>query len=168
MSDFQTLIDQMEAFPERLLALIEDADDAALYYRPGAQEWSVAEVIGHLEDVDALFMGRVHQALTEDDPLFTVYEQTGPVRQRDFQRQPVGALLAIFLARRAYFVNYLRGLTDAQLNRAGGHPMHGTMTVTRIPASIPRHDQTHYDQIATNLALFRQDTLSVAQPVGLV
>lgn len=155
MSDaVKTLADAMAAYPARLRDLIGDASAAALYYRPGPDEWSIVEVVGHLEDVDALFWGRAHRALTEDMPAFTVYDTNGPVRARDFQRQAWAGVWAIFTARRAAFVEWLRARTAADLERAGTHPMHGVMDLTRIPASIPRHDETHYQQIANNLKSF--------------
>ena len=149
--DIQAHTELMAAFPARLQALIQGVSREALYHRPGPQEWSIVEVIGHLEDVDALFMGRVHAILTTDQPAFIVYEPTEPVRRRDFQGQPFEAIQAIFEARRAVFVELLRSLTPEQQARTGTHPMHGVMSATRSVASVPTHDNTHYQQIANNL-----------------
>jgi uncharacterized damage-inducible protein DinB len=143
--------DQLEAFTGTLQGMVAGLPQAALTHRPGPEEWSIVEVVGHLEDVDALMMGRIERALTEDRPELPVYEEKGPVKERNFQAQPFAQVLEAFLARRAAFVALLRRLTPAELERFGVHPMHGELSVDRIPRSLPRHDETHRGQIAGNL-----------------
>jgi hypothetical protein len=96
-------------------------------------------------------MGRIERAISEDKPELPVYEEKGPVRERDFQHQPFTEVLAAFLARRSAFVASLRNLTPAKLTRYGIHPLHGELSVDRIPRSLPRHDETHREQIVANL-----------------
>jgi hypothetical protein len=150
--DMRQLADDMEAFLPRLRERLAGASHAALYHRPGPAEWSSVEVVGHLEDVDALFMGRLHAILTEDRPAFTVYLAEPPVEQRAFQTQPFEAVWAIFETRRRVFVDWLRRLEPQDLERVGTHPMHGIIPASRVARSIPAHDQNHYGQIEANLA----------------
>jgi|HigsolmetaAR201D_1030396.scaffolds.fasta_scaffold05234_6 hypothetical protein len=147
-------IDRMAAFPEKLLALLEGAEPEALTYRPGPEEWSVVEVIGHLDDVDALMRGRIEAAQASDTPEVTVYKEHNAIVERDFQNQPFETVLKNFLAGRESFLEMMRALTPEQLQRGVRHPMHGFMSSERIPASLPKHDLTHYNQIAGNLALY--------------
>jgi uncharacterized damage-inducible protein DinB len=147
--------EQLEGFTGTLQELVAGLPEDALRYRPGPEEWSIVEVVGHLEDVDALMMGRIALALTQEQPPMPVYEEKGPVKERDFQNQPFDEVLAAFLARRALFVELLRDLQPEQLTRYGIHPMHGELSVDRIPRSLPKHDQTHRGQIEGNLASYK-------------
>jgi hypothetical protein len=78
------------------------------------------------------------------------------VRQRDYHNKQPGFLLITLAEQRAEFVEFLRVLRPAQLARTGIHPTRGQLTVEQGIAALADHDRIHSEQIAANLAAYRQ------------
>ncbi|HZB96060.1 MAG TPA: DinB family protein, partial [Herpetosiphonaceae bacterium] len=62
------MLDEMESFPDRLARLIERLDAVRTAQRPSEEEWSPAEVVAHLRDVDEIYGQRIARSLAEDNP----------------------------------------------------------------------------------------------------
>ncbi|MEO7913460.1 MAG: DinB family protein [Roseiflexaceae bacterium] len=156
MSDsVKSQIDLLAAFPELLKLQLAGLDDAALRFRPAPDEWSVMEIVGHMIDVGTLWPGRIRQMLATDNPSLTAVDPNW-VRQRDYHNKQPGFLLLTLAEQRTEFVEFLRVLRPAQLARPGVHPTRGSLTVEQGIAALADHDRIHSEQIATNLAAFRQ------------
>ena len=156
MSDsVKSQIDLLAAFPEQLKRQLQGLDDAALRFRPAADEWSIMELVGHIIDVGTLWPGRTRQMLATDNPTLAAVDPTW-VSQRDYHNKQLGFLLITLAEQRAEYVDFLRILRPAQLARAGIHPTRGQLTVDQGIASLADHDRLHSEQIAANLAAYRQ------------
>ena len=156
MSDgVKSQIDLLAAFPEQLKRQIEGLDDAALRFRPAPDEWSIMELVGHIIDVGALWPGRTRQMLAADNPTLAAIDP-GWVRQRDYHNKQPEFLLITLAEQRAEYVEFLRVLRPAQLARSGIHPTRGPLTVAQGIAALADHDRGHSEQIAANLATYRQ------------
>jgi hypothetical protein len=156
MSDsVKSQIDLLAAFPEQLKRQLQGLDDAALRFRPAADEWSIMELVGHIIDVGTLWPGRTRQMLATDNPTLAAVDPTW-VRQRDYHNKQLGFLLITLAEQRAEYVEFLRILRPAQLARAGIHPTRGPLTVEQGIAALADHDRIHSEQIAANLAAYRQ------------
>ena len=147
-------IDQLAAFPEQLKRQIQGLDEAALRFRPGPDEWSIMEIVGHIVDVGALWPGRTRQMLATDNPTLAAVDPNW-VRQRDYHNKQPGFLLISLAEQRAEYVEFLRVLRPAQLARTGIHPTRGQLTVEQGIAALADHDRGHSEQIAANLAKYR-------------
>jgi len=156
MSDtVKSQIDLLAAFPEQLKRQLQGLEEAALRFRPAADEWSIMEIVGHIIDVATLWPGRTRQMLATDSPTLAAVDPTW-VRQRDYHNKQPGFLLTTLAEQRAEYVEFLRVLRPAQLARAGMHPTRGQLTVEQGIAALVDHDRIHSDQIAANLAAYRQ------------
>jgi len=153
--DLKAQIDLLAAFPEQLKRQIQGLDDAALRFRPAPNEWSIMELIGHIIDVGTLWPGRTRQMLATDNPTLAALDPDW-VRQRDYQNKQPSFLLITLAEQRAEYVEFLRILRPAQLARTGIHPTRGPLTVEQGIAALADHDRIHSEQIAANLAAFRQ------------
>jgi len=153
--DLKTQIDLLAAFPEQLKRQIQGLDDAALRFRPAPNEWSIMELVGHIIDVGTLWPGRTRQMLATDNPTLAALDPDW-VRQRDYQNKQPSFLLITLAEQRAEYVEFLRILRPAQLARTGIHPTRGPLTVEQGIAALADHDRIHSEQIAANLAAFRQ------------
>ena len=141
------MLDEMESFPDRLARLLERLDDVRAAQRPSEEEWSAAEVVAHLRDVDEIYGHRIARSLAEDDPLFEDFDQEAAVEARRGQTLPLAETFEAFARGRADLVARLRGLNDAQWARTGRHPVRGTETVLDNLRTLYRHDQAHAEQI---------------------
>ncbi len=156
MSDeLKAQIDLLAAFPEQLKRQLAGLDDAALRFRLAPNEWSIMELVGHIIDVGTLWPGRTRQMLATDNPTLAALDPDW-VRQRDYQNKQPSFLLITLAEQRAEYVEFLRILRPAQLARTGIHPTRGPLTVEQGIAALADHDRIHSEQIAANLAAFRQ------------
>ena len=113
------------------------------------------ELVGHIIDVGALWPGRTRQMLATDNPTLAAVDPAW-VRQRDYHNKQPGFLLITLAEQRAEYVEFLRVLRPAQLARSGIHPTRGPLTVEQGIAALADHDRIHSEQIAANLAAYRQ------------
>jgi hypothetical protein len=148
-------IDLLAAFPEQLKRQLQGLEEAALRFRPAPDEWSIMEIVGHIVDVGALWPGRTRQMLATDNPTLAAVDPNW-VRQRDYHNKQPGFLLISLAEQRAEYVEFLRVLRPAQLARSGIHPTRGPLTVEQGIAALADHDRIHSEQIAANLAKYRQ------------
>ncbi|MEP7189594.1 MAG: DinB family protein [Roseiflexaceae bacterium] len=153
--DLKAQIDLLAAFPEQLKRQLAGLDDAALRFQPAPNEWSIMELVGHIIDVGTLWPGRTRQMLATDNPTLAAIDPAW-VRQRDYQNKQPSFLLITLAEQRAEYVEFLRILRPAQLARTGIHPTRGPLTVEQGIAALADHDRSHSEQIAANLAAFRQ------------
>ena len=148
-------IDLLAAFPEQLKRQLQGLGEAELRFRPASNEWSIMEIVGHIIDVGALWPGRTRQMLATDNPTLAAVDPNW-VRQRDYYNKQPGFLLISLAEQRAEYVEFLRVLRPAQLARTGLHPTRGQLTVEQGIAALADHDRGHSEQIAANLAKYRQ------------
>ena len=124
----------------------------ALTRRPDDTSWCALEIVCHVRDTDEVFLDRIQLVLAVDEPPFFPSDPDRWARERQYLRADVGEALAAFRARRADTVRFLRGLSPAQLERAGVHATRGRMTVRDIVGIMAWHDDNHLDQLKRALA----------------
>ena len=148
-------LDALAAFPEQLKQRLAGLSDAELRFRPPSGDWSIVEIVGHMTDVDAIWPGRVRQMLSTDNPQLPRVDNDA-VRAREYQAKQLDLLLATLAERRADFIELLRPLRPAHLERGGLHPTRGPITVAEAAVALADHDRGHLEQIAANLEAFRE------------
>src|SRR5690349_1571598 len=92
-AEYKAQLDSLAAFPEELKQQLQGLSDAALRFRPAPESWSIIEIVGHINDVGAIWPGRVRQMLSTDNPELARVDND-VVRQRDYQSKQLGALLS--------------------------------------------------------------------------
>ena len=149
--DISASLASLEAFPALLKAQIAPLDDETLRYKP-AGEWSAIENVGHLIDVESLWMGRFRQMLAAENPNFPPANVDELVRRANYQHKDAANLLHTFAEQRAETVTFLRILKPMHFDRPGIHPVRGPVTVGSSIAILAGHDQLHTAQIAKTVA----------------
>ena len=144
----------LAAFPEQLRAQLQGLDDAALHFRPAPGEWSILETIGHIIDVSTLWPSRIRHMLASENPQLAAVDPAW-VQQRDYHNKQPDFLLQTLAEGREEFVEFMRQLRPAQLERTGIHPTRGPLSVAQAVAALADHDRIHSEQIAGNLAAMR-------------
>lgn len=155
----------LEAFPDALerlrrtpLRLVERTDGlppAALKQRAD-RAWSIQENVGHLADLERLWLGRLDDF---DDGLGTLRPadlQNRATWDADHNSREIREVLAEFRALRGEFVARVSVMTPAELARTAAHPRLGQpMSVIDLSFFMAEHDDHH---LATITALRERAT----------
>ncbi len=147
LEPFAAHIATLTAFPARLAALVTQLSDTQLHFRPDAKEWSVLENIGHLIEIDPLYVDRIDRILSEECPVFAPFDPDAGVRAADYQHQSLTELLATYSARRQSTIDGLSTIEPDELTRVGIHAKFGEISVARLVELLAGHDEVHYTQI---------------------
>jgi len=86
------LADQLQ----ELHAALDRLSDAQAHFKPGPGEWSIKEVMGHINDVERVFSYRLLRISRGDATPLPGFEQEDYVRAAGFDRYPLGDLLKEF------------------------------------------------------------------------
>ncbi|MBX3084884.1 MAG: DinB family protein [Anaerolineae bacterium] len=114
--------------PDDLRALLSSQTDAQASVRPAPTEWSVKEVIGHVNDTERIFAYRTLRIARGDTTPLPGFEQDDYVRNTNFNLRALADLLSEFeLQRRANLLCF-KPLTDAEIDRRG--------TASGLPVSV--------------------------------
>lgn len=140
----QDPVDVMAQTTVSIERLVESASESALQAKPEAGEWSAADVIGHLFDVDIVYGFRWRLVLTEDDPTYPGYDEKKWTR---LPRLPFWPQFRAWQGLRAANVQLLRATPTSQWNREGFHGEQGGETFDEMARKLAAHDLAHINQI---------------------
>lgn len=140
--------------PAAVDALLRDLPDGWTTVNEGGESWSPFDVVGHLvraERVD--WMGRVRTLLTHGEAeAFASVDRLAQFRESE--GRTLATLLDEFASLRRESLRELAALalTEADLDRAGRHPVFGSVTLRQLLSTWVAHDLDHLVQIARVLA----------------
>src|SRR4029450_13343868 len=86
-------------------------------WREATGEWNVIEIVGHLADTERVFGYRALRVARADPTMWTAGELGDHAAAANFQARPLGEVVTEFVAVRAAFVAFLRGLDAAAWER---------------------------------------------------
>ena len=107
-------------------------------------EWSVAEITGHLFDVDLVYGFRWRLMLTEDNPSYPGYEEK---LWTPMPRLPFPQLLEAWAGLRASNMLVLEANWPAAAQRTATHSQQGPETFDVTLRKIAAHDLAHLNQM---------------------
>lgn len=148
MKDIETLADQLAVQAHRIEAMVSGMSDEQWRWKPGADDWSMLEVVAHLADEERHdFRTRLDILLHRPDDEMPPIDPQGWVTSRGYNGRDPGEVLADFLIERERSLTWLRGLADPDWQRSvvspSGRPFHaGDMAV-----SWAAHDLLHLRQL---------------------
>jgi hypothetical protein len=121
-------------------------------WRPEPTEWSANECVGHLIEAERRgFAGRIRRILAADGPEIPAdLESWDPPAVAEARRddlRPAAELAAEFDALRSDGVSLVRGLSAADMDRVGIHPMVGPLRVDELLGEWVHHDRNHIRQM---------------------
>ena len=149
------LVDELKNARSDLLTACQDVSDADLRRRPPASRaepgegaWSIIELLAHLPDVDRYYLDQARKIRDVPGHLFVYFDEEAWARENAgaIEREANGVRLAMAAAHEEV-VRWTRSLTPEELDRAGGHPRHGSITVRKMIQRIADHDRAHIDQV---------------------
>lgn len=115
--------------------------------RDGADGWTVAEVMGHLYDFEAIFLQRVQITATQDKGELPFPNPNELVKAGNFNAQPLQPLIDGWIERRQQLIDFLSQRSVEDWDRIAKHPTRGLMSLADQLTLILWHDANHLEQI---------------------
>jgi hypothetical protein len=111
-------------------------------WREAPGEWNIVEIVGHLSDTERVFEYRALRIARADPVMWTKVEFPDYAAAANFQARPLGDVVAEYLAVRAAFVAFLRGLDAAAWKRRA--PADWTIRCVRAIAYTMAGHELHH------------------------
>lgn len=144
-----TILERLEGTAVRLRAMTAGAKPKA-DLPPG---WSAAHEIGHLGDLEPLWLQRVHDLLAGRTELTAADLSNRATHEAGHDALPLAELVGRFESRRQGLVIALRGVSEVDLERSARHPRLGTpMRVIDLAYFVAEHDDHHIARLRELLA----------------
>jgi len=108
--------------------------------------FSLTEMVAHLADWETLFLDRMVIALEAPGSTVTVYDEGDRAVEKHYASRDLQHELDVFENRRRDTLDFLKGLTDAQLSQTFIHPQRGVMSIKDQQTMLLGHDIYHLEQ----------------------
>jgi hypothetical protein len=141
-------INEIEDLPRLLRDAVKDLDNKQLDtpYRSGG--WTVRQVIHHLTDSHLNAYVRFKLALTEETPLIKPYDEVKWAELPDY-KLPIDISLSLLEALHIRWVNLLRSLSPADIEKTFMHPDSGEVSVGKNIGNYAWHGRHHLAHITS-------------------
>ncbi len=127
--------------------LLEGLSDSALREREAPGKWSILEVVHHLADTEVVYRYRMRMSVAQPGSRIPDYDQDRWATGLMYNRGSLETALRGLNALRSANLEWLRGLSDEELDRAGIHAERGPESVRQIIELLAAHDLVHRNQI---------------------
>ena len=142
------VIDRLRGTPGRLDELTQGLPAARLTQRAG-ESWSIQENLGHLLDLESVWLGRLHDFLRSVPELRAADLENRRTWDANHNARALTTLLAQFRSERMAFVTQVEALSEAQLLATSLHPrLQQPMTITDHCFFVAEHDDHHLARIS--------------------
>ncbi len=138
-------------FPPQLVHVVHGLSDRQMRHQT-ANQWSIVEHIGHLIDIDRLYLQRIELILTQEHQPFALFRIDEVHQQGRYQTRPIAELLAVLTETHNHIGHILQGLTTDQMMRTGLDSYFGTITLARLVEVLVNHQDEHDHHIRMIIA----------------
>jgi DinB superfamily len=141
-----TLIEKYKDGYHEVTAALEGASDKELDARPAPGKWTAREIVHHLADSEMTSAIRLRLLVAEENAAIRPYDEKQFAARLHYER-PIAHSLLAFQAARLSTGDLLDVMTDADFQKKGTHPEHGSYGVERWLEIYAQHAHNHADQI---------------------
>jgi uncharacterized damage-inducible protein DinB len=147
-----SIIERLSGTPVRLEEMIGRLKPALLTLKP-VGKWTIKEEIGHLSDLEPLWLGRLEDLITGLPELRVTDLTNQKTHTANHDATEIKILLQRFRELRAQFVKNLVNLKDEQLMVSSLHPRLKTpMRIIDLAYFVAEHDDHHLARIREIMA----------------
>ncbi len=141
------IIERLEGVPARLAEKAKGLNSLDLSM-PKNDKWSIKKEIGHLIDIEPLWLRRMEQIAAGQQDLMEADLKNTKTHQTDHDSRELKDLIDEFRKHRVELLGLLRQMKQEDLNKAAKHPRLGTpMKVIDLAFFVAEHDDHHLAQI---------------------
>lgn len=147
-----SIIERLSGTPARIEEITARVEPAVLTLKPN-DKWSIKEEIGHLSDLERLWLGRLHELINGAPELMAADLTNKKTHTANHNATVLKTLQQSFREQRQLFVNKLLSLSDEQLLNSSIHPRLKTpMRIIDLAYFVAEHDDHHLASIREILA----------------
>lgn len=124
------------------------SDEQALF-RDAPQEWSIKEVMGHLNDVERVFSYRLLRVSRNDSTPLPGFEQNDYVREAGFDSRPIKDLIQEFEHLRCANILAIQNMSDESTQRIGtasGYPVSARALIYMLVGHVDHHMESLHEK----------------------
>ena len=144
----QPALSLLEKTPILLETMLRDVPEDVLRWKPAADRWSIADVLGHLGDIEMVYADRTRRMVTEQAPSVPKYDAAATVESGDYVRGSASENLAFFLRVRRATIVLLRTIPPDSAEMEATHSELGKFTLLEMLSEWASHDLERLRQIA--------------------
>ena len=144
------IAEQLERFrrgPELLAALLTGAAGREFDFAPAPGKWTIRQIMAHLVDSEMMGASRMRQAIAEDNPTFSEWDQDAWAERLDYARRKPSDCMETFRRVRRENFELLEAIEPEVFNRPCVHPRRGPMTLAGLLNLYTEHAEKHAAQI---------------------
>jgi hypothetical protein len=146
--ELESAAGRLQLFPSIVRRMVAGLDEDVLRWKHSEADFSIAENICHLRDIERDgYSVRLRRLLEQEQPFLPDLDGARLARERSYNTQPVPSALEDFAAERMGNVALICGLQAEQLGRSGFLDTVGTITVERLLGIMQEHDREHLQLI---------------------
>jgi len=144
---FEGVLERLDGTPPRLEAKLKDVNEN-LFGIQMEGTWSIKENVGHLGDLEPLWLGRIYDFLEGEEVLREADLSNQKTHQAGHNEQPMQSLFSKFRSDRRKLIECLKPLEDKGYHLVAKHPRLGTpMRVIDLMYFVAEHDDNHLARI---------------------
>jgi hypothetical protein len=144
------VLDGLASMPDELERALRALPAERLRWKPESwggcpgETFSALEHACHLRDIETEgYQVRFRRLLDEHQPSLVSLDGYALAEEKRYAEEDLGRVLQSFRAARAATLELLRGLGEAQLDRAGDFAEYGRLTLRALAHYLRSHDQQH-------------------------
>ncbi|MCR8561360.1 DinB family protein [Mucilaginibacter sp. BJC16-A38] len=137
------IIERLSGTPARIEEIVSQIKPGLLTFKL-KDKWTIKEEIGHLSDLEPLWLGRLHDLINNEAELRVTDLTNQLTHKANHDATEINVLLLRFREKRRLLVNELLNLDDKQLSNTALHPRLKTpMRIIDLAYFVAEHDDHH-------------------------
>ncbi len=141
----ETLLKKYLEGPVRVRQALEGLTATELHARPGPGDWSIHELVIHLQDSDGVNIDRMKRVVAEDNPVLIAYDEKKFAANLCYADQTLDDALLLMEIERRQFARVLRQLQPETFARIGQHTEIGSITLHKLLQIAVDHINHHLE-----------------------
>ncbi len=139
-----TLLQALASTPATLARILEAVDEAVVRQVPLPGEWSMADILNHLVDVETRYYARLQEVIQKDRPVLPVIEPDEVVHD---PHACLAELMVRFRAARTETLAFLGDRSIEDWQRSAVHETFGETNFRCLVQNLVDHDTVHVNQL---------------------
>jgi len=137
--------DVIAALPKQIdeiRAALGSLTDKQALFRDAPKEWTIKEVLGHINDTERIFSTRLLRISRNDQTPLPGFDQEDYVREAGFDDYPLASLLDEFEQLRRANIIMIQNMPDAHADRLGnasGFPISARALIFMLVGHVDHH-----------------------------
>jgi hypothetical protein len=134
---------------EEIKTTLGKLTDKQALFRDAPKEWTIKEVLGHINDTERIFSYRLLRVSRNDQTPLPGFEQDDYVREAGFDNYPIADLINQFEQLRHANMIMIQNLPDSYADRRGnasGFPISARALIHMLVGHVDHHMESLYEK----------------------